>query len=190
MRIYEILKEEYLNKKVKGDDGNIYKIRKFENGEYFLRSLLGEVMVLTSSLLNAEFELVVESEWYDIETIKENDKYYYVSGYGDLGEYTYIGEYISVNMLDNLTFFKTQEKALEVQDEQLLYRKMKKFQEENDKEVNWEDGSAKYALSFDCFGEKWYVSSVYCSKDIGVIYFTSEKLAERCLNEIVIPHKK
>lgn len=192
MKINEILKEEYAGKSFRIESGNIYKVLSqsmYTDGVYLV-SEDGNNVQAGEWMFYTEFELINESEWYDECTLKENDKYYCVNSFGDLGKYMYIKEYVSGDIVNNLKFFKTKEKALELEAEQLLYRKMKKFQEENDKKVDWKEGKCKYKITYDFGTKEYYVIDNQTSKDIGVIYFTSEELAERCLNKIVIPHKE
>lgn len=187
MKIYEILKEEYVNKEFVDGKGNVYRIAQGV-GERFLTNEIGQALIVTPSLLEREFKLFKALEWFDEESINNRDKYYYIDECGGVGYHFYDSDAFDLKCIENVAAFKTIEKALEVQDEQLLYRKMKKFQEENDETVNWHDGSLKYKITYDFATEEYYTITNQTSKDLNSVYFTTIELAQRCIDKIIRPH--
>lgn len=91
----------------------------------------------------------------------------------------------------NCNEFSTKKKAIEVANEQLLYRKIKKFRDENDKEIDWMNKPMiGYCVEKDSVGNRYGINASEFFRGLHTIYFTTEKLAKRCLDEIVIPFIK
>ena len=66
------------------------------------------------------------------------------------------------------------------------------FAEENNDEIDWDDAEEyKYYIYKDCMNKRWsIVSNLTCREYVMVIYFSSVKLAQRAIDEIVIPWER
>lgn len=52
----------------------------------------------------------------------------------------------------------------------------------------WEaTGADKYCLQYNHFSDDWQVRKLRTVETLGTVYFVSEEVAKRALNEIVIP---
>lgn len=64
------------------------------------------------------------------------------------------------------------------------------FAEENNDEMDWDDADeSKYYIYKDCMNKRWYIASNLTCRKI-VIYFSSRELAQRAIDEIVIPWER
>lgn len=173
------------NKKYKDNRGYEYIIidgclRDYENGE---------IIPITKTISEYEFEEIkIKTGW---ERVDNEKKYYCVADRGEIGWYIENNNCRSDEFFNNYNYFSTKEKAEEVAKEQLLYRKIKKFRDENDEYVDWmnefEDG---YCIVKHIRYRGWHITSWSEFRDLHTIYFTTEELANRCLSEIVLPFIK
>ena len=73
----------------------------------------------------------------------------------------------------------------------MLYRKIKEFRDKNDKYVDWlNDDRTGWHIYKDLCEKEYVVSTLNHTRDLHTIYFTTKKIAERCLNEVVLPFLK
>ena len=64
------------------------------------------------------------------------------------------------------------------------------FAEENNDEMDWDDANeSKYYIYKDCMNKRWYIASNLTCSEM-VIYFSSHELAQRAIDEIVIPWER
>lgn len=73
--------------------------------------------------------------------------------------------------------------------EEVLNRLLWRFSMENDGDkIDWEkDKQLKYFIYFDKYAERYKVGFVIYLKSVGNIYFYSEEIAQRAIDEIIIP---
>lgn len=141
---------------------------------------------INSTTCKWDFEEVVDSKWGM--PYNEDTPVYYIDLFGDV-ECTYDIESI-VNKACNA--FLSKDKCLEVSLDQLLYRKIKRFRDENDGEsIDWNNSSTKKYYIFYSFNDKQFiVGKVWSLKDLHTIYFSNGDIAIKCLDEIVKPFVK
>lgn len=126
------------------------------------------------------------------ERTKYNKKFYYISSIGKTEDLEDMRGDFSNNLFNVANYCTDasimQQRALHETLNRLLWR----FSMENDGDkIDWKDNySAKYVILFDnknkCF-------KVYCysiTKFNGSIYFSTEKIAQRAIDEIIIPFMK
>lgn len=187
MNIWEINFEEMQGKRLKGYNGQEYIVK--DKGLFSTKSGL-DIMYTN------ELEDIVKMEFKEVMT-KLNG--WERSNTGDV-YYTIHRELISASQdfrddisessYNGCNYFSTIEKAEEILKDQLLYRMMKKFRDENDIYVNWNNSIDKgyyvfYNTLLGCYG----IEDAN-SRDLHTIYFTTRELAQRCLDVIVKPFMK
>ena len=56
---------------------------------------------------------------------------------------------------------------------------------------NWKDKyEEKYCLYYDCFQDKWHTIYTFFAKYPTEVYFKSKELAQRAINEIILPFER
>ena len=110
---------------------------------------------------------------------------YYIDLFGDVDS-TYD---IELEVDEACNSFLSRDKCLEVSFDQLLYRKIKRFRDENDvNSINWfDDFNKKFYICYDFMLEEFIINTIYSQRDIHTIYFSSKDIACKCLYEIVKP---
>lgn len=73
--------------------------------------------------------------------------------------------------------------------EEVLSRLLWRFSMENGgSEIDWNDrNQVKYRIIRDHYSNKWFVINNDTDRTLSAIYFTSRKVAEKAIDEIVIP---
>lgn len=167
----------------------------------------GDIWTVTEDTLVDSYEERIENlltlaEISQLEFLKSNYKgweesqvVYRINDIGDILGYTLNNTAESVvshkMCYSNCNEFSTKRKAIEIANEQLLYRKIKKFRDENDKEVDWINKSMMgYCIEKDSFGNRYGINASNIFRGLHTIYFTTEELAKKCLDEIVLPFIK
>lgn len=101
----------------------------------------------------------------------------------------YGGMYYEKDIVKDAIAFDTVEKAMEIREEQTLYRLMKRFRDLNDIiELDWKANRSKYYIDYDHDIEDYAVHTAWWREILGVVYFSNYELAERCIEEIVRPY--
>lgn len=154
------------------DDGELIG----EEGDYIYSTLT------MKEISKLEFEIQsVDTGWNNGE-----DYGYVILVNDDIGQ----THYTSSN-LSSCNAFTTHKKAKEVADEQKLYRKIKKFRDENDKQLDWMNKPMiGYCIEKDSLGNRYGINASEFFRGLHTVYFTTEELAKKCLDEIVIPFIK
>jgi len=71
-----------------------------------------------------------------------------------------------------------------------LYSLLWNFAEENNDEMDWDDAEEyKYYIYKDCMSKRWSIVSNLTCREM-VIYFSSHELAQRAIDEIVLPWER
>lgn len=162
-----------------------------DNNEKIWKLKNGDLISEDNKVINEEYTV------YEIMTLKF-EVYKELTGWEKVDRpYTIystgnIGKGLATDLeKDNLNVFSTMDKAQEIQNEQKLYRKIKKFRDENDEQVDWmntlDDGYYIYRNTEIGIYEVTDCSSM---RDLHTIYFTKYELAQKCLLEIVLPFIK
>ena len=113
--------------------------------------------------------------------VKFGEKYYSISTNGNIHMCNFLNDNVDKELIDFGNYFKTQEEAERKYFEIRLHRQLELFAlENNETEIDWNDSSEKYIISY-CIGGGIYIHMVYSLKGFGQIYFTSKEIAEKAL---------
>ena len=115
------------------------------------------------------------------EPIKLGEGYWYLNELGFPVEDKNEKYLVDNTRFDFCNYFKTKEEAERKSFEIRLHRQLELFAlENNDTEINWNDSSEKYIISY-CIGGGIFIDKVYRLKDFGQVYFTSKEIAEKAI---------
>ena len=185
MKVWDILKEENVGKTYLCED-NVYEVRKTGDGVYLYKN--DNCLMTGSWVLDKDFK-EIKNEFGWITDIKHEELYYTIDEVGDVGGYyNDKRSVLDIKCKNAHNMFSSREKAEEVANEQLLYRKIKKFRDINDnKKLNWGDHKIGFLIVFDTETQEYFVDSSKDYRRLHTIYFSTRELAERCLHEVVLP---
>ena len=189
MKIWEILKEENIGKKYKDNNDNNYVMKSTYFGNAQLYNLNKDEYIYLDSvdIMGLEFE-EIHPKLTGWERAEKNHTYYAISTYNEIIRTLECGNDSDKKAHDNLSYFSLEEKAEEVRDMNLLQRMMLKFYDEEDGQVNWNDGNKrKYSINYEYLVKDFTITQVYTCKKMNEIYFSSEELAQRCIDEVIKP---
>lgn len=161
---------------VRDNDGLVYKI---ENGEIFVNTfsdlLPWQIAIIDFS---KKFELVPEytTGW---ERVAKGEDYYRIYTLAELDRIEDNGDKYDECLYDHCNYFSTREKGEEIEFKQRLFRKLQRFADENNEEIDWNATTPKYYI--DYVGDELGVEIVILSRSFGVVYFSSEELAEQAI---------
>lgn len=121
-----------------------------------------------------------------------NGKYYLIKD-------TYGRSYVTIdnrgvfddNAYNNANYFNDKDFANQVALHQLLYRKLLKFAWDNEAEdtPEWNVKNEYYGIAYDCENHKFVLEVAHIYKSYGV-HFSSSKVAERAIKEVIEPFQK
>ena len=133
------------------------------------------------------------AEWLEQEAEKpsifeprKGDVYYYIDDGGRVFDSVYAD--IGLKAIGNVCTDKSvmERKAHELKLWSLLWN----FAEENNDEMDWDDAEEyKYYIYKDCIYKRWSIASNLTCRKM-VVYFSSRKLAQRAIDEIVLPWER
>lgn len=113
----------------------------------------------------------------------ENAKKYYCINY-DVIKYDWYDTNVDNICYNTANCFETKEEAEKVLFEQILFRKIRRFRDTYDEGVDWNNyNERKFYIHYDCNNKVITVDWVYEYKDILVVCFKSQEVAEMCLEE-------
>lgn len=191
MKVWEILKKENIGKKYKWltkTEDIIVEVKESIGIGVALVNEESGTIPLCVAVLSTEFEEIKPDAGWGRE---------YGKGFYSISETNYIekhyGDYEPYDnkVYNNCNMFSTKEKAEEVAKEQLLYRIIKRFRDENDKYVDWMNNCGwAFYIYYDSCDKEYNVSMSYDERHLHTIYFTTRELATKCLNEVVLPFIK
>lgn len=188
MKIWEL---DYTDKKRYEDNqGNEYIV--IDNCLRYYEG--GEMVSVGKTTLELEFQedISANSGWITkVDNLKYKDEYYLISTIGTIELMDYDAPSYDRIVNKNCNMFSTKEKAEEVAKEQLLYRMIKRFRDENDEYELLKFGSRfGYCIKKNTNNQEYRVQ--YNENFIGLhdIFFSCLELAQRCLDEIVLPFIK
>ena len=121
---------------------------------------------------------------------RKGDVYYYINNGGRVFDSVYaeVAICIKLKAFGNAC---TDRSVMERKAHDLkLWSMLWNFAEENNDEMDWDDADEyKYYIYKDCMSKRWSIASnLTCSKI--VIYFSSRELAQRAIDEIVLPWER
>lgn len=188
MKLWEVLKLENKGKKYKDNNGSIYELNIIRHNKPLLYNKYNDIANFTQyEVMHLEFaEVKLLSGW---ERAEEGQHYYYVNDTSIVIK-SDICSIIDDELYQYCNYFSTKEKAEEVREEQELYRRMKKFYDENDGNVTWDNRDFKHKVVLEHTSDANILYTTDCNhflEDIGVIYFSTRELAERCIDEVIKP---
>lgn len=125
-----------------------------------------------------EFEFFKEklpTEWDKVECM---ETYYRIYTDGSIEGITFENDGYDKHLFNIGNYFNTREKAEEIEFEQELFRKLKRFSEENDY-IDWTDINFKYYIKFDSGILK--LGMTISERIQGTVYFGSEDTASKAI---------
>ena len=192
MKIWELLKVENIGKSVKSELGE------FRIGCY--NKYKGNILVTHNVSLYHKQDMILFSiptdklniEWEIIEDTKtirgrveENEVYFYVGDDGKVYEdndmYT-----VTDNARYKIANYSTVKSKMEFKAlrDNLLSRMQRWADIHNEEKIDWDNSEQrKYLIYYDYDDNKFCFTYVYYVRDLGQIYFTSEEIANQCLEE-------
>lgn len=186
MKFYEL--EEGKIYKCDMFDDNLYKREDDELLEYRSDKKWHIVEVSVFHIYKYDFEEIIEkrTSW---ERVDSEERYYYIRHDGTIGWFNEYRLPLDENQFNNYNYFSTKEKAEQIRDMNLLQRMMQKFADENNEdEIDWEKQSIKkYWIAYEWYFDKYSVNWAKGAEGVGVTYFTSTTIAERCIEEVIKP---
>ncbi len=192
MKIWELLKVENIGKYVKSELGE-FKVG--SNSKWEGNVLIEQNMVLCTKQdlsifsiptdkINIEWE-IVEEENTDYERAEYNNQYYYVTSNGKVLKE--IEKNISLdNTRHKIANYSTVKSKMEFKAlrDNLLSRMQRWADIHNEEKIDWNNSEQrKYVIYYDYDDNKFGFTYNYYSRDLGQIYFTSEEIANQCLEE-------
>ena len=112
---------------------------------------------------------------------KLGEEYYSILANGDIFTYNFLNSRMDKELINFGNYFKTKEEAERKRFEIKLHRQLELFAlENNDREIDWGDGSEKYIIIYR-IDVGILINKVYSSKDFGQVYFTSKEIAEKAI---------
>lgn len=126
--------------------------------------------------LTAEQEDLFRRSPFDVPT---GSKYYYIDIDGAVESDICSGYKCDTDMIETANGFNSEQYAERVAKEQLLYRRLCKFAEENNKtKLDWKIFSQpKYFIRWDCDDSIFKIDSNYYYKTQGAVYFDTRETA-------------
>ena len=108
-------------------------------------------------------------------------EYYSISADGKVDRYEFCNDSIDKELINFGNCFETKEIAERKAFEIRLHRQLELFAlENNETEIDWNDMSKKYMISYSKEGGI-FIDKVYKLKDFGQVYFTSKEIAEKAV---------
>ena len=110
------------------------------------------------------------------------DKYYFVTHKGETSWYINSNSTTDKQLINTNSCFKTLKEAERKAFELKLMNDLKVFaQENNEDDIDWSKSNYKYFLYCNCEHNEIFIGSANTYKQIGQIYFTSERVAREAL---------
>ena len=112
---------------------------------------------------------------------KLGEEYYSISVNGRVFTCKFCNDNIDKELINFGNYFETKEEAERKAFETRLHRQLELFAlENNETEINWNDNSKKYIISYNTHG-RLFIDDVYSLKDFGQVYFTSKEVTEKAI---------
>lgn len=191
MKIWELLKVENIGKYVKSELGE-FKVgshSKWEDKVLLEQNIVLcdkqelNVFSIPTDKINIEWEIVEEKTGW--ERVGEDEMYFFVGEdgmvYEDTDMYT-----TTDNKRYKIANYSTVKSKMEFKAlrDNLLSRMQRWADIHNEKKIDWNNSEQrKYVIYYDYDDNKFGFTYNYYSRDLGQIYFTSEEIANQCLEE-------
>ena len=192
MKIWELLKIENIGKYVKSELGEFKVVchSKLEDNMLFEQNIVLctkqelSVFSIPTDKINIEWEIIEDTKTIR-GRVEENEVYFYVVEYrkvyedNDIYTVTDNARYKIANY--SMVKSKMEFKALR---DNLLSRMQRWADIHNEEKIDWDDSEQrKYLIYYDYDDNKFCFTYVYYVRDLGQVYFTSEEIANQCLEE-------
>lgn len=141
-------------------------------------------------------------EWAEAEYIEPatdpfgfnvNEKYFYINETGDVCSKIFCNDLTDYDFIQFGNACKDERYMVRRSKETELYNLLSNFAHKaNEGWVpDWEDGDEqKYYVGYDNLNKNWYENSIIWCSISGAVYFKSEELAQRAIDEVVIPFER
>ena len=159
----------------------IFKVKDGDLVDIESNAYLRDENITIAYLLNLDFEEIKEMK-NPYERVDYKDWYYAIERAGSVTTLADNSDYDN-RMFNIANYFNNREYAEYISFKEDLMRKLDRFAWENNaKVINWDDCSTKYYIKFEIDIKKFRISRCisFRSNDI---YFTSEEIAEKALEE-------
>ena len=192
MKIWEILKVENLDKYVKSELGEFKVVchSKLEDNMLFEPNIVLctkqelSVFSIPTDKLNIEWEIIEDTKTIR-GRVEENEVYFYVGEDGKVYEDNDIYT-VTDNTRYKIANYSTVKSKMEFKAlrDNLLSRMQRWADIHNEEKIDWNDSEQrKYLIYYDYDDNKFCFTYVYYVRDLGQVYFTSEEIANQCLEE-------
>ena len=145
--------------------------------------LLNELKQLEKDFNTQASEIKKQIEECDKKVWKPNkgDKCYLIAYTGGILVFYFNNDNYDNKIIDFGNYFKTKQEAERKAFEIGLHRQLELFAlENNETEINWNDNSKKYIISYNTHG-RLFIDDVYNLKDFGQVYFASKEVARKAI---------
>lgn len=151
--------------------------------------LNGKKITLTKEQL--ETLGIIEKDYNPFDRVAVGCDYYFVGVFGDVDKYTQRDDFEDDALFNSCNYFNDDSAAQQVALHQLLYRKLLKFAWDNEAEdtPEWNVKNEYYGIAYDCENHKFVLEVAHIYKSYGV-HFSSSKVAERAIKEVIEPFQK
>lgn len=119
--------------------------------------------------------------------IGDGEKYFIADEFGKINENYNDLDDVDDNLIKACNAVTDKKLAEEINKQQTIYRALKKFQIENDNKIDWDNITYKRNIVYDYNGKKTRINSSTFHKDYGAVYFTTEEMAQRAIDEVLMP---
>ena len=192
MKIWELLKIENIGKYVKSELGEFKVVchSKLEDNMLFEQNIVLctkqelSVFSIPTDKINIEWEIIEDTKTIR-GRVEENEVYFYVGEDGKVYEdndmYTVTDN--TRYKIANYSMVKSKMEFKALRDN-LLSRMQRWADIHNEEKIDWNDSEQrKYLIYYDYDDNKFCFTYVYYVRDLGQVYFTSEEIANQCLEE-------
>lgn len=192
MKIWELLKVENIGKYVKSELGEFKVVchSKLEDNMLFEQNIVLctkqdlSIFSIPTDKINIEWEIIEDTKTIR-GRVEENEVYFYV---GDDGKVYEDNDIYTVTdntryKIANYSMVKSKMEFKALRDN-LLSRMQRWADIHNEEKIDWNDSEQrKYLIYYDYDDNKFCFTYVYYVRDLGQVYFTSEEIANQCLEE-------
>lgn len=115
-----------------------------------------------------------------------NDKYYYITGSGNILNTRWKNDSIDISFMNMGNFFKTKEEAEKKLRLTKTIAKIKRWQKENDpKKKPWNKGELYFHITYNCGQNNlWISEGINLLREGYAFTFSTFDIAEKCIDEL------
>lgn len=133
-----------------------------------------------------------EVEKNPFERCRYKEKYFYVGGDGKVTDFLDLKDGTDKKLYLSANYCTDKELMTKRAKQEVLNRMLWSFSMENGWDDSlWDDRSIpKYRVNYDSENRKYFMDFYHTLRVPGAVYFVSEEIAQRAINEIIIPFEK